>query len=113
MGPSLWSLKGVWDSGGGTPNRRIYDPNAPRAKTGDAYVANDGPVNVHAGEAILTAEQADQWRSEMRGEKGGGKNNVVINVQLSNSSDSEARRLATMVKQYLEEDSILDNMGRR
>jgi murein DD-endopeptidase MepM/ murein hydrolase activator NlpD len=113
MGPSLWSLKGVWDSGGGTPSRRIYDPNAPRAKTGDPYVANDGPVNVHAGEAILTAEQADQWRSEMRGEKSSSKNNVVINVQLSNSSDSEARRLATMVKQYLEEDSILDNMGRR
>ena len=90
-----------------------YLSGAPSAKTGDAYVANDGPVNVHAGEAILTAEQADDWRAMMRGERRGGRNNVTINVHLSNASDGEARRLATMVKQYLEEDSLLNNMGRK
>jgi len=90
-----------------------YLSGAPSAKTGDAYVANDGPVNVHAGEAILTAEQADDWRAMMRGERRGGRNNVTINVQLSNASDGEARRLATMVKQYLEEDNLLNNMGRK
>jgi hypothetical protein len=90
-----------------------YLSGAPSAKTGDAYVANDGPVNVHAGEAILTTEQADDWRSMMRGSRRGGGNNVTINVQLANANDSEARRLATMVKQYLEEDSLLNNMGRK
>jgi murein DD-endopeptidase MepM/ murein hydrolase activator NlpD len=91
----------------------LYLSGAPSAKTGDAYVANDGPVNVHAGEAILTAEQADDWRAMMRGERRGGGNHVTINVNLSNSSDSEARRLATMVKYYLEEDSLIETMGRK
>jgi len=109
--PSSLSVDSFTGSGGAMGS--LYLSGAPSAKTGDAYVANDGPVNVHAGEAILTSEQADDWRSMMRGSRKGGGNNVTINVQLSGASDGEARRLATMVKQYLEEDSLLNNMGRK
>jgi murein DD-endopeptidase MepM/ murein hydrolase activator NlpD len=105
------SLSSAFFAGGSMSG--TYLSGAPSAKTGDAYVANDGPVNVHAGEAILTSEQADDWRAMMRGSRKGGGNNVTINVQLANASAGEARRLATMVKQYLEEESLLNNMGRK
>ena len=92
----------------------MYLPGAPRAKQGDPYVAQDGPVNVHAGEAILTAEQADEWRNSRKGITGGkgGKNNVTINVTVASASESEARRFAKIVKDYLEEDKMISNMGR-
>lgn len=91
----------------------MYLPGAPRAKQGDPYVAQDGPVNVHAGEAILTAEQADEWRNSRKGVGGkGGKNNVTINVTVASASESEARRFAKIVKDYLEEDKMISNMGR-
>ena len=91
----------------------MYLPGAPRAKQGDPYVAQDGPVNVHAGEAILTAEQADEWRNSRKGVGGkSGKNNVTINVTVASASESEARRFAKIVKDYLEEDKMISNMGR-
>lgn len=91
----------------------MYLPGAPRAKQGDPYVAQDGPVNVHAGEAILTAEQADEWRNSRKGISGkGGKNNVTINVTVASASESEARRFAKIVKDYLEDDKMISNMGR-
>jgi murein DD-endopeptidase MepM/ murein hydrolase activator NlpD len=90
----------------------IYNPKAKRAKEGDPYVTNDGPVNVHAGEAILTAEQADVWRNEMRGiSKKSGGNNVTINVHIASASESEARKFAKLVKSYIEEDSFRGSMG--
>lgn len=106
------SLGASFFAGGGSMGT-TYLSGAPSAKTGDPYVANDGPVNVHAGEAILTSEQAEDWRAMMRGSRRGGGNNVTIHVNLSNASDGEARRLANLVKQYIEEDDLLNNMGRR
>lgn len=41
------------------------------------------------------------------------KPNVNINVTIAQSSPAEAKRLAEMVKSYLEDDSIIANMGRR
>jgi hypothetical protein len=38
---------------------------------------------------------------------------VNISVNLANSSTAEAKRLAEMVKSYLEEDTLLSNTGRR
>jgi murein DD-endopeptidase MepM/ murein hydrolase activator NlpD len=92
----------------------IYLPGAPRAKEGDSHVAQDGPVNVHAGEAILTAQQADIWRSALKsGSLGGhGKgNNVTINLTIAQASDDEAKRFAGLVKTYLEDDRMLKSMG--
>ena len=90
-----------------------YITGAPSAKTGDSYVANDGPVNVHSGEAILTTEQADVWRDAIKqsyNSKGSG-NQVTIHVNITQATEAEAKRLATLVKGYLEEDKITSNMG--
>lgn len=91
----------------------IYLPGAPRAKQGDSYVAQDGPVNVHAGEAILTAQQADTWRKALQsgslGKSGG--NNVTINVTVQQASEAEAKRLAKMVKEYIDQDEMFSQMG--
>lgn len=91
----------------------IYVPGAPRAKQGDSYVAQDGPVNVHAGEAILTAQQADTWRKALQsgslGKSGG--NTVTINVTVQQASEAEAKRLAKMVKEYIDQDDMFSQMG--
>jgi len=91
-----------------------YLAGARRAKGGDPYVAQDGPVNVHAGEAILTSEQAEVWRTALKqgglGKKGG--NNVTINLTIGQASDSEAKRFAGIVKDMLESDHMIDKMGR-
>ena len=93
----------------------IYLPGARRAKTGDAYVANDGPVNVHSGEAILTSEQAEVWRTMLKqgGLGKGNGNNVTINLSIAQASESEAKRFASIVKDMLEKDTLIQNMGRR
>lgn len=91
----------------------IYLPGARRAKTGDPYVANDGPVNVHSGEAILTAEQAEVWRTALKqgGLGKGGGNHVEIHLTIAQASESEARRFADIVKDMLEKDDLIKNMG--
>jgi hypothetical protein len=91
----------------------IYLPGARRAKTGDPYVANDGPVNVHSGEAILTSEQAEVWRTALKqgGLGKGGGNNVTINLSIAQASETEARRFANIVKDMLEKDTLIKNMG--
>lgn len=100
-------------SKGTTKGMGSYDNDAPRAKEGDPYVAQDGPVNVHAGEAILTAEQASVWRDEQRGFGGRGRGaNVTINLTVASASEAEARRFAKIVQSYLEEDGMVGRMGR-
>jgi hypothetical protein len=41
------------------------------------------------------------------------KSNVTINLTIAQASESEARRFVKMVKEHLEEDNMLDKMGRR
>jgi hypothetical protein len=41
------------------------------------------------------------------------KPNVTINLTIAQASESEARRFVKMVKEHLEEDNMLDRMGRR
>jgi murein DD-endopeptidase MepM/ murein hydrolase activator NlpD len=96
-----------------TNNRMsIYLPGVDGAKTGKDYVANDGPVNVHSGEAILTAEQASVWRSAIKGGGlGKGGNNVNITVNIQSASETEARRFASLVKEHLENDQMIHAMG--
>jgi len=112
-GAPLWSLSGTWGSmssaratertnetgGGGnlsaalntgTMASQISDPSLPGVGSKSKYLPESGSIT---GESSRT-------------------NHVTINVQLSNSSDGEARRLAVMVKQYLEEETIFDKMGR-
>jgi hypothetical protein len=41
-----------------------------------------------------------------------GGNNVVINLTIGQASDSEARRFAKLVKEYIDSDTLTSNMGR-
>jgi murein DD-endopeptidase MepM/ murein hydrolase activator NlpD len=43
---------------------------------------------------------------------GGGGNNVTINVTVAQASESEARRFAKLIQEYLEVDSLTSRMGR-
>jgi hypothetical protein len=43
----------------------------------------------------------------------GAKNQVVINLQIGKATDDEARRFASVVKDYLENDRLMFNMGRQ
>jgi hypothetical protein len=107
------SKKSSGEGQGQAESQGIYLAGAPRAKNGQSYVANDGPINVHAGEAILNAEQATEWRSAMLGKNGKGKgSNVVINLTVASASEAEARKFATIVKGYLEEDTMFGKMGK-
>jgi murein DD-endopeptidase MepM/ murein hydrolase activator NlpD len=110
--------RGYMGSSGSAPSGRqnaMYLPDAKSAKTGDSYVAQDGPVNVHTGEAILTSAQADVWRDAIKqgyGGRGRGGNNVTINLTIGEASQAEAQKFAETVKRYLEDDNLLNNMAR-
>jgi len=43
---------------------------------------------------------------------GGGGNNVTINVSVAQASESEARRFAKLIKEYLDNDTLTSTMGR-
>jgi hypothetical protein len=58
------------------------------------------------------AEQVAEWKSHSLSNKNSSGANVTINVNIAKASDDEARRLATMVKKYLDEDKHVDKMGR-
>jgi murein DD-endopeptidase MepM/ murein hydrolase activator NlpD len=102
---------GVGTRTGGRRQASTYMPGMPRAKQGDSYVAQDGPINVHAGEAILNLDEAEEWRASRRG--GGKKSgtNVTIHVNVQQASESEARRLASMVRDFIHEDDAIARMG--
>ena len=42
---------------------------------------------------------------------GGGGNNVTINLTIAKASESEAKRFAQLVKQYLDDDALISSMG--
>lgn len=80
------------------------------ASAGINYVSHDQPVNVHAGEAILDANQAREYRQNKMIAENSKKTNVVVNVTVAQASEAEARRLANLVKKYLEDEALIDNV---
>jgi hypothetical protein len=46
------------------------------------------------------------------GPSGGGRSNVTINVTVAQASESEARRFAKLIKEYLDADTLTSTMGR-
>jgi murein DD-endopeptidase MepM/ murein hydrolase activator NlpD len=46
------------------------------------------------------------------GPSSGGGNNVTINVSVAQASESEARRFAKLIKEYLDNDTLTSTMGR-
>ena len=77
-------------------------------------VLNSNTASVGGGEESLGASGITS--SGMLSNKLSTKSsraNVTINLTIANASDSEARRFAKLVKQQLEEDSMLTSMGRK
>jgi hypothetical protein len=88
-----------------------YLSNVRGASEGILNVTQDGPVNVHQGETILPADVAKDYRKDkVFGSKKAG-NHVTINLSIAQASESEARKFAKRVKEYLEEDNRIHSMG--
>jgi hypothetical protein len=108
---SSTSTKGMGGTITGRSMGSRYLSNVRGASEGILNVTQDGPVNVHQGEAILPADVAKDYRKDkVFGSKKGG-NNVTINLTIAQASESEARRFAKRVKEYIEDDNRIHSMG--
>lgn len=101
---SAWSalkswFKGIFDSLFGNLHVNVgvsgSSDDTPHARTGLWRVPyDDFPAILHQGEAVLTAQQADKWRTS-RGSGGGG--GVVVNVYAQTLSEDEVDYLISRV----------------
>lgn len=92
-------FKGIWDSLFGNLHVNVgvsgSDDDTTHARTGLWRVPyDDFPAILHQGEAVLTAQQADKWRTS-RGSGGGG--GVVVNVYAQTLSEDEVDYLISRV----------------
>ena len=92
-------FKGIWDSLFGNLHVNVgvsgSDDGTTHARTGLWRVPSDDfPAILHQGEAVLTAQQADKWRTS-RGSGGGG--GVVVNVYAQTLSEDEVDYLISRV----------------
>lgn len=94
-------FKGIWDSLFGNLHVNVGvsgsddGDDTPHARTGLWRVPyDDFPAILHQGEAVLTAQQADKWRTS-RGSGGGG--GVVVNVYAQTLSEDEVDYLISRV----------------
>lgn len=92
-------FKGIWDSLFGNLHVNVgvsgSDDGTTHARTGLWRVPyDDFPAILHQGEAVLTAQQADKWRTS-RGSGGGG--GVVVNVYAQTLSEDEVDYLISRV----------------
>jgi len=79
-------------------------------------IPKDETADIHSGEMILNAQNAELMRNAIRevtggGGKGGRK--VEVNLTITNATDAEAIRFAKKVKALMEEDDMLERMGSR
>ena len=108
---SSTATKGMGGTIAGRSMGSRYLSNVRGASEGILNVTQDGPVNVHQGETILPADVAKDYRKDkVFGSKKGGTS-VVINLTIGQASESEARKFAKRVKEYLEEDNRIHSMG--
>lgn len=92
-------FKGIWDSLFGNLHVNVgasgSSDGTTHARTGLWRVPyDDFPAILHQGEAVLTAQQADKWRTS-RGSGGGG--GVVVNVYAQTLSEDEVDYLISRV----------------
>lgn len=92
-------FKGIWDSLFGNLHVNVgvsgSEDDTTHARTGLWRVPyDDFPAILHQGEAVLTAQQADKWRTS-RGSGGGG--GVVVNVYAQTLSEDEVDYLISRV----------------
>lgn len=80
---------------------QVSDNGLPTSKTDK--LAKGGPASGNAMGGYSGAQVITGGHS--------GGNHVTINLSLNNSSEEEAKKFANLVKQYLETDNRLSNMG--
>ena len=83
------------------------------AGTAGAGEGGDGYTGA-GSDSYLSSSASGSNAATLAKRKAGGKstNNVIINLTIASASDDEAKRFAAIVKQTLEEDSMMNKMAR-
>lgn len=91
---------------------QYYEEYAQSASVGLDMVSRDGPVNVHAGEAIVPASLAHDFREALREALSGSGNKVPVNINLNiaKASDEEAERFARKVMGILNNNDRMERL---
>ena len=78
-------------------------------------IPKDETADIHSGEMILNAQNAELMRNAIREMTAGGKagRKMEINLTITNATDAEAVRFAKKIKSLMEEESMLETMGSR
>jgi len=82
------------------------------ASHGLERVPNDGTYNLHAGETVVPASLAQDFREALRESMGGkgSKAPVTINLNINKASDAEAERFARKVMSIMDTDNRMKMM---
>jgi hypothetical protein len=80
--------------------------------TGGVSTGNRGTSAKYTGQGGGNSSSSMSTAEVSLGGSTGGRNNVVINVNIARASDDEARRFAKMVKNILEEESSMAKIGK-
>jgi hypothetical protein len=94
-----------YGGGGGTSSTIGVDP-----LSGGAYSAAKGSGKDYLATGGGGSSQGHSLISG--GSSGGSKANVTINLTIGKATDGEAKKFAEKVKDYLQEDRLISNMGR-
>lgn len=94
-----------YGGGGGTSSSIGVDP-----LSGGAYSAARAPGKDYLATGGGSSGQGHS--SINGGSSGGSKAGVVINLTIGRATDGEAKKFAEKVKDYLQEDRLISNMGR-
>lgn len=88
-----------------------YDAYAQSASVGLERVSKDGVYNLHAGEAVVPASLANDFREALRDALGGGSSQpVTINLKINKASDEEAERFARKVMGILSQGRKMERL---
>lgn len=94
---------------------QYYDQYAASASQG-MQSTHAGILNVHEGEVIIPASQANDFREALRealsGGRGGAKN-IDVHLHIEKTSHEEAVRFAREVKMLIEDDARAERLGSR
>jgi hypothetical protein len=79
-------------------------------KSGSTYSSGGNKTTDAAGGSPANSINANGMLESVAGNKGG--NNVTVHLNIQQATESEARKFAQLIKSYLEDDALTENMGR-
>jgi murein DD-endopeptidase MepM/ murein hydrolase activator NlpD len=102
---------GKWTTYGGSRYKKFL-AGAPSASSGIDYVKNDTPVNVHKGEAVLTATEAQAWRDQQNNPSlyAGKGEATTVNITVNPSAGMNERMLAEHIRNVFQDIKREDTM---